>query len=65
MKNLKIRVITKTKLIYINIIAFLLVCLTIFIYLKYNDLSTKYIILLSFFISICLDFILKVKKLLL
>ena len=46
-KNLKIRFITKTKLIYINIIAFILVCLTIFIYLKYNDLSTSYIILLS------------------
>ena len=46
-KNLKIRFITKTKLIYINIIAFILVCLTIFIYLKYDDLSTSYIILLS------------------
>ncbi|GAB6458669.1 ATP-binding protein [Bacillus luti] len=58
MKNLKIRVITKTKLIYINIIAFLLVCLTIFIYLKYNDLSTKYIILLSSFLFLLTVYVL-------
>lgn len=50
MGKLKVRFITKTKLIYINMIAFILVCLTIFIYLKYNDLSTKYIIVLSSFL---------------
>ena len=46
-EKLEDKVYNKTKLIYINIIAFILVCLTIFIYLKYNDLSTSYIILLS------------------
>lgn len=48
--DLKTKFITRLKLIHIYMLAALLVCLTIFIYIKHNALSTKYILLLSSFL---------------
>ncbi|MGR5973137.1 hypothetical protein ACT7CX_18060 [Bacillus cereus] len=49
-QDLKTKFITRLKLIHIYVIAVILVCLTIFIYIKHNALATKYIILLISFL---------------